>query len=303
MFGPGESVDTATTVQFEPGAPAEGVIHGLQEKSSRARVAAAPHHQSGPPEKRARHKEGGSNRRKEKEPIIIEEEQEGGGVERPTDGEDGSWFHPRELPRALEFGHYASRVISHADSIKNLSVAYDFHTCKNSFSSILCWQVGTRALAVNRRCKVGEQEIEELKKDLTQREDDLRMARETCDLYLVDFQKCNRDRELAEGRATKAEQDATTLRATRATEVDFARNRGYDEGWDTAGVDKISLLEDSKLRALPEAPPEELVLPGEEDEEMQNAEVDPIAPVLGHNTEATVAAFEGHADPNAPAPN
>ncbi|KAI8549137.1 hypothetical protein RHMOL_Rhmol06G0003200 [Rhododendron molle] len=41
MFGPGKSVDTASTVQFEPGALAEGVVHGLRERSSRAWVATA----------------------------------------------------------------------------------------------------------------------------------------------------------------------------------------------------------------------------------------------------------------------
>lgn len=59
------------------------------------------------------------------------------------------------------------------------------------------------------------------------REDDLKMARETCDLYLADFQRCNRERVLAEGRATKSEEDTTTMRVTRAGEVEDARNRGY----------------------------------------------------------------------------
>ncbi|KAI8568464.1 hypothetical protein RHMOL_Rhmol02G0201700 [Rhododendron molle] len=53
----------------------------------------------------------------------------------------------------------------------------------------------------------------------------MKVARETCDLYLANFQKCDRERVLTEGRATKAE------------EVEDARNKGYDEGWDVAGVE------------------------------------------------------------------
>ncbi|KAI8549136.1 hypothetical protein RHMOL_Rhmol06G0003100 [Rhododendron molle] len=187
-----------------------GAVHASTPGAGTSRV--TPASPQGSLEKRARHEEGGGDRSKEKELIIIEEEQEGGGVERPTDGEEGSWVHPRELPWALEFRHYAGRVISHADSVKNLSLAY----------GMLQGYILPR----------DAQAIDGLTEDLT-------------------------------------------------TEIP----------------------EDFELRALPEAPLEELVLPGEEDEEMQNAEVDPNALVLGHNTEATVAASEGHADPNASAPN
>lgn len=82
------------------------------------------------------------------------------------------------------------------------------------FSSISYWQAGARALAINDKCKAQEQEIEELKQALAQRGDDLKVAWETCDLYLADFQKCDRERVLAERRAIKAEEDATTLRVT-----------------------------------------------------------------------------------------
>lgn len=161
------------------------------------------------------------------------------------------------------------------------------------FSSISYWQAGARALAVNDRCKVQEQEIGELKQALEQRDDDLKVARETCDLYLADFQRCDRERVLAEGKATKVEEDTTTLRVTRAQEVEAARNKGYNEGWDVARVEykkqvweievelhrvlflewlrfgheallsKLDLPEDSELRALPKLPPQELVLPEE----------------------------------------
>lgn len=42
---------------------------------------------------------------------------------------------------------------------------------------------------------------------------------------------------VAENCANKAEEDTNTLRATRAREVDAARDRGYDEGFDAAGVE------------------------------------------------------------------
>lgn len=164
---------------------------------------------------------------------------------------------------------------------------------------------------INERNRAREQEMEELRQALAQREDDLRVAREACDLYLSDFQRSDRERALAEDRAKKAEEDAQTMRVTRAGEVEAARDRGYGEGWDAAGVEykkqvreiegelhrdrfmdglrfghgallnKLNLPEDSELRALPQPPPEELVLP-EEEEEPQN--------------------LESQADPNASAP-
>lgn len=160
---------------------------------------------------------------------------------------------------------------------------------------------------MNDRCKAREREVEELKQTLAQREDDLRIARETCELYLADFQRCDRERLLAEAKADKAEENANTLRATRAREVDAAKNKGYDEGWDAAGVEykkqvreieaelyrdrfldglrfgheallkKFDLPADSELRVLPAAPPEELVMPEEGDEQVfdLDAEVPP----------------------------
>jgi hypothetical protein len=152
------------------------------------------------------------------------------------------------------------------------------------------------------RNKAQEGEIEELRQVLGQKEDDLKAARATCDLYLSDFQRVDKERVLAEGRATKAEEDANTLRATRAVEVGAAKDRGFDEGWNAAGVEyqkqvrdieaelhrdrfmdgvrfgheallsKLSLPADSELRAMPEVPPEELVLPEEEEEQVQNTE-------------------------------
>lgn len=145
------------------------------------------------------------------------------------------------------------------------------------------------------------------------------MAGETCDLYLADFQKCDKERVLGEGRATKAEENVATLRVTRAREVEAARNKGHDEGWDAAGVEnkkqvreigaelhrdrfldgllfgheaflsKLDLPEDSKLRAILEAPPEELVLPEEEEDEV----------VPNPKTEALP---EDQADPNITTP-
>ncbi|KAI8549133.1 hypothetical protein RHMOL_Rhmol06G0002800 [Rhododendron molle] len=41
MFGPGEIADTSTSVQFEAGKPAEGVVAGLREKAIKARIDAA----------------------------------------------------------------------------------------------------------------------------------------------------------------------------------------------------------------------------------------------------------------------
>ncbi|KAI8555241.1 hypothetical protein RHMOL_Rhmol05G0159300 [Rhododendron molle] len=38
MFGPGESMDTATTVPFETGAPAEGIVQELRERAVRVRI-------------------------------------------------------------------------------------------------------------------------------------------------------------------------------------------------------------------------------------------------------------------------
>ncbi|KAI8550659.1 hypothetical protein RHMOL_Rhmol06G0124600 [Rhododendron molle] len=51
------------------------------------------------------------------------------------------------------------------------------------------------------------------------------------------FTKCDMERVLAEGRAAKAEEDAYTLRATRAWEVEDALQAGYDNGWDATGVE------------------------------------------------------------------
>ncbi|XP_058191440.1 uncharacterized protein LOC131308517 [Rhododendron vialii] len=99
------------------------------------------------------------------------------------------------------------------------------------------FNAGARALAINDRCKKQEEENDKLARELAQKEEDLKLARETCDLYLAVFQRCDRERVEAEARAAKAEEDANTLRVTRATEVDFARKRGYDEGWDAAGVE------------------------------------------------------------------
>ncbi|KAI8563842.1 hypothetical protein RHMOL_Rhmol03G0140700 [Rhododendron molle] len=185
-------------------------------------------------------------------------------------------------------------------------------------TSIFYWQAGARALVVNDRCQAQEQEIEDLKKALAQMEDDLKIARETCDLYLADFQRCDKERGLAEGRATKAEEDATTVRVTQAREVEAATNKGYDEGWDAAGVEykkqvreietelyrdrfldglrfnhevllsKFDLSEDSELRALLEDPPEELVTPEQKDEQVPNPEAETLP--------------EGQANPNATAP-
>lgn len=184
--------------------------------------------------------------------------------------------------------------------------------------STFCWQAGAWALVVNERCKAQEREIEKLKQALGQREDDLKIARETCDLYLEDFQRCNREKVLAECRATKAEEDATTLRVTRVCEVDAAKNKGYDEGWDVARVEykkqvreietelyndrfldgvrfghevllsKLDLSKDLELRDVPQPPPEELVMLEEEDEAAPNPE--------------ELQALESHADPNAAAP-
>lgn len=136
------------------------------------------------------------------------------------------------------------------------------------------------------------------------REDDLKVARETYDLYLADFQRCDREWVLAEGRATKAEEDANTLRGTRSREVEDAWNKGYDEGWDAVGVEyerqvreietklqmdrfldglrfgheallsKLDLPVDSELQAMPQPPGQELVLPEEEDEIVLNPEVE-----------------------------
>lgn len=185
-------------------------------------------------------------------------------------------------------------------------------------SCISCCQAGARALAINDRYKRQEQEIEELKHALATREDDLRVAWETCDLYLANFQKCDRERALVENRATKAEEDATTLRVTRASEVDVVRDKGYDEGWDAVRVEykkqvweieaelhrehfldglryghetllsKLDLPDDSELRAIPQLPSEELVLLEEENEIVLNPEVE-IAP-------------DDQADPNTTAP-
>lgn len=128
---------------------------------------------------------------------------------------------------------------------------------------------------------------------LASKEDDLRVAREACDLYQVDFQRADGERVAAENRAKKAEEDVNTLWATRAQEVEAARERGYNEGFDAARVEykkqvweieaelhrdrfqdgmwydyefllsKLDLPEDSELRAIPEPPPEELALPEE----------------------------------------
>lgn len=144
------------------------------------------------------------------------------------------------------------------------------------------------------------------------------MAQETCDLCLADFQKCDRERVLAEGRANKAEEDVTTLRVTQARDVEGARERGFDEGWNAARVEykkqvreieaelhrdhfmdglrfsheallsKFDLPADSELRAIPQPPPEELVLPEEEDEVVPYPE-EMLAP-------------KNQVDPNAPAP-
>ncbi|KAI8549135.1 hypothetical protein RHMOL_Rhmol06G0003000 [Rhododendron molle] len=92
------------------------------------------------------------------------------------------------------------------------------------------------------------------------------------------------------------------MRAARATELEEAMQEGYNRGWDAAGVEykkqvreienelyrdrfldglrfgheallqKLTLPEDSALRALPEAPPKELAMPEEEDEQVQNPE-------------------------------
>ncbi|KAI8542847.1 hypothetical protein RHMOL_Rhmol08G0171400 [Rhododendron molle] len=59
-------------------------------------------------------------------------------------------------------------------------------------------KAGARALVNNATCKGQEQEIEELRKALATREDDMRVARGTCDLYLANFQRCDRERVVAE---------------------------------------------------------------------------------------------------------
>ncbi|XP_058219567.1 uncharacterized protein LOC131330082 [Rhododendron vialii] len=187
------------------------------------------------------------------------------------------------------------------------------------------FNAGARALAINDRCKAQEKETEKLNRELARKEEDLKLARETCELYLANFQRCDRERVQAEGRAAKAEEDASTLRVTRATEVDFARKGGYDEGWDAAGVEykkqvreieaelhrdhfldglryghealvrRLNLPEDSDLRTLPEVPPEELVLPVEEEV------VEPEDQNPGNQADPNAPAPEHQLDLNAPA--
>ncbi|XP_058216401.1 uncharacterized protein LOC131327310 [Rhododendron vialii] len=184
------------------------------------------------------------------------------------------------------------------------------------------FNAGARALAINDRCKKQEEENDKLARELARKEEDLKLARETCDLYLADFQRCDRERVEAEARAAKAEEDANTLRVTRAAEVDFARKRGYDEGWDAARVEykkqvreieaelhrdrfldglryghealvtKLNLPEGSDLRTLPEAPPEELFLPEEEEVVEPTSE----GQGLGNQTDPNAPASEDQLD-------
>ncbi|KAI8567496.1 hypothetical protein RHMOL_Rhmol02G0126900 [Rhododendron molle] len=182
-----------------------------------------------PPKKKARHEEGDGGRGMEYETILIEDEEPKGECREETGGgEGGTWVHPKDLPWALEFCHYAGHLIHHADSICNLSVAFgmlwgcifpwDAKAVQGLTEDITgeiaqaLFTAGARALAVNDRCKGQEERV------------------------------------LAEGRATRAEEDTDTLRVTRAKEVDSTRNRGYDEGSDAAGVEYNKQVRDIEAK-------------------------------------------------------
>ncbi|KAI8549134.1 hypothetical protein RHMOL_Rhmol06G0002900 [Rhododendron molle] len=78
----------------------------------------------GPPEKRTRRESADGDRSADKQPIDVEDEPEGRREEQSAEGVEGTWVHPWELPWTPEFRHYSSRLITHADTIKNLGVAY-----------------------------------------------------------------------------------------------------------------------------------------------------------------------------------
>ncbi|KAI8535327.1 hypothetical protein RHMOL_Rhmol10G0165500 [Rhododendron molle] len=259
---------------------------------------AAPISAQGCPEKRARPSEGVGIGGGEPETILINKEEEEQRARTGGEGTDAETrVLAREVPWAPEVCHYAGHMIHHADcTATNIGTAFgllqstilprDAKTV-GGCTKDLTGEIAQALLAAQ------EAEIEELKQALAQKEDDLRVARETCDLYLTDFQKCDGKRVLVEARAAKAEEDAKTLRTTRAREVEGALKAGYDDGWDAAAVEytkqvreienelfrdrfldrlrfghegllkKLDLLEDLELRALPEATPKGLVMPEE----------------------------------------
>ncbi|KAI8560047.1 hypothetical protein RHMOL_Rhmol04G0224600 [Rhododendron molle] len=171
---------------------------------------------------------------------------------------------------------------------------------------------GRPALAIHERYKGQDLKIEELKKALESKKEDLRVAPGACDLNQVDFQRVGGERVATENQARNAEEVTDVLRATRSQEVKVARERGFDNGFDAAGVEykkqvweieaelhrdcfrdghrcdyelllsKLNLPEDLKLCVVLESPPKELVLPlEEEDEVVQNldAQANPVDPV------------------------
>lgn len=157
-------------------------------------------------------------------------------------------------------------------------------------------------MAIHDRYEEQGSEIQELKNALARREEDLKVAREACDLYQADFGKAEQERQTAKNRARNAEEALNALRATRAQEVEAAGNKGYNEGFDEVTVEykkqvreievelhgglfrdgfrygyelllnRFVLPEDSELRVIPEPPLEELVLPEEEGGEVPNPE-------------------------------
>ncbi|KAI8550601.1 hypothetical protein RHMOL_Rhmol06G0120000 [Rhododendron molle] len=277
------------------------VVQNLRHQRPRGRGAGAaagtlgtaPVSPAGHLEKRARPNEDASTWGGEPETILINEEEEKWRAGTRGEGTDAETrVLAREVPWAPEVRHYAGSMIHHVNcAATNIGTAFGLlrltilpqdgktvNGCTEDLTGEIAQALlvaGARAFAINNRSNAREAEIEKLKLALAQKEDDLRVARETCGLYLASFQKFDRERVLTEDRARRAEEDANTLRATRAREVEGAKKRGYDSH--EALLQKLSLPEDSELRALPEALPEELVMPEEEGEQVVNPEAEIVS--------------------------
>lgn len=65
----------------------------------------------------------------------------------------------------------------------------------------------------------------------------MKVAQEACDLYHANFGKAKQERQAAKNQTRKAEEELTTLRATRAQEIEAVGNEGYNEGFDKAAVE------------------------------------------------------------------
>lgn len=92
-------------------------------------------------------------------------------------------------------------------------------------------------MVIHERYKGQNLEIEDLKKALEAKEEDLRVARGACDLYQADFRRVDGEQVAAENRDRNAKDATDVLRATQAQEVEAAKEKGFDDGFDAARVE------------------------------------------------------------------